>query len=316
MTLGAPKTAMFGGVLRARISSQCIKRSIRTNKELKKELDGLLGERTVSFPDLVADALKGSKIPEKDHGAVVSVCRTIAKGEEKKAMKMRAKRIRLKTQPPVPRNSSSLDQRKPPSSSASLRISLSDREMQEDYKQFVAGKKDPTKAKKKDKFWARLKEAYKHNGVDISLFGRMTTSAAFENMEASMQVAHAISTHAIVPETDYYTTVDDRQPKEQTGAGFVGEAQFSSAIFYKYFSLDWDALVANLGGNAELARKALRAFLDAAAVAVPSGKRNSYANNNPPRCYLGGSAGAARSYIICQFLFAGYGPLFRQCGEA
>jgi CRISPR system Cascade subunit CasC len=129
----------------------------------------------------------------------------------------------------------------------------------------------------------------------------MTTSDAFQDVEAAMQVAHAISTHATVNEVDYFTAVDDLG-RAGGGAGHVNEAMFNSACFYKYFSLDWDQLVHNLAGpepdqkgdeerhrkwkdevepEAErLAAATLGHFLRAAALTTPSGKQNSFAANN------------------------------------
>ena len=145
-------------------------------------------------------------------------------------------------------------------------------------------------------------EAVGGTAVDIALFGRMTTSEAFEDVEAAMQVAHAISTHGITDEVDYFTAVDDLG--KGPGAGHVGEAQFTSACFYKYLSLDWDQLVHNIAGpepgedsdkdahakwvkevkpNAErLAACTLGHFLIAAARTSPSGKQNSFASHCEP----------------------------------
>ena len=97
-----------------------------------------------------------------------------------------------------------------------------------------------------------------------------------------MQVAHAVSTHEVQIEVDYFTAVDDEQPKEETGAGHLGGFQFVSATFYKYFSLDWDGLVRNLDDDVELARQTVEAFIRAAALTTPTGKRNSFAHTNLP----------------------------------
>lgn len=162
-----------------------------------------------------------------------------------------------------------------------------------------------------DKFMAQLMSAQRMNPIDIALFGRMTTSDAFQNVEAAMQVAHAVSTHAATNEVDYFTAVDDLG--KGAGAGHVGEAQFTSACFYKYFSLDWNQLVHNLAGPApkapnktakkeehEAHQKAMEAYAQArqdamrlAACALghfligvarisPSGKQNSFASHCEP----------------------------------
>lgn len=163
----------------------------------------------------------------------------------------------------------------------------------------------PKKPSHMDKFLETLTAAHQHDAVDIALFGRMTTSDAFEDVEAAMEVAHAISTHAIGRnEVDYFTAVDDLGVGP--GAAHVAENQFNSATYYKYFSLDWDILVQNLAGpepSAEelkadseslrrwqdnlqkathLAGKALGFFIRAAALTIPSGKKKGHANNNLP----------------------------------
>lgn len=104
-------------------------------------------------------------------------------------------------------------------------------------------------------------------------------------VEAALQVAHAISTHEARPEVDYYVAADDI-PGADAGAGFVDEAMFASACFYKYFSIDWDDLVRNLtgfdGDREKLAAHTVGAFIKAAALANPTGKQNAHAAHNPP----------------------------------
>ncbi|MBZ0253695.1 MAG: type I-E CRISPR-associated protein Cas7/Cse4/CasC, partial [Candidatus Methylomirabilis sp.] len=132
---------------------------------------------------------------------------------------------------------------------------------------------------------------------DIALSGRMTEldrKGLFAeidlSVEAALASAHAISTHAVVNEVDYFTAVDDLT--KGTGAGHVAEAMFNSACFYKYFCLDWDQLVSNLTPRdaddaakkdaRRLAAATLGHFLRAAACTTPSGKKNSFAPFNPP----------------------------------
>jgi CRISPR system Cascade subunit CasC len=133
----------------------------------------------------------------------------------------------------------------------------------------------PDKPKKMDDFLAALKGWGHADAVDIALFGRMTTSDAFEDVEAAMQVAHAISTHEVVNEVDYFTAVDDLGQGPE--AGHLGETQFNSACFYKYLCLDWKQLVANLAGDSQLAKRALRELVPATAFTTPTGKQNGFA---------------------------------------
>jgi CRISPR system Cascade subunit CasC len=81
--LGAPKSAMFAGTLRARISSQCLKRSIRWSPLFRQALDGFIGTRTVCFPELVREALRASTVPAEEHDRIVRACGRIARAEDK-----------------------------------------------------------------------------------------------------------------------------------------------------------------------------------------------------------------------------------------
>ena len=305
--LGAPKSAIFGGALRARISSQCIKRSIRQSEVFRERMQGSLGTRTVYFPELVANALRDSSIPAEDHEALVRACVNIASKEKDDKSREDEDAVDAGgANEPVE------DAARPRTGQLIFVGPLEAREFvrvfeetrgndRATYKEFMGAASDSGKKKEDSKVKGgkqkekpekesrglkdmkkRLSGAYQKNAADIALFGRMVTSDAFENVEAAMQVAHAISTHRITPETDYYTAVDDLKGELDSGSAYLDEAQFSSATFYKYFSVNFDALCTNLGDNRELAARAVTAFIEAAATTVPSGKRNSYANNNLP----------------------------------
>jgi CRISPR system Cascade subunit CasC len=112
------------------------------------------------------------------------------------------------------------------------------------------------------------------------MFGRMLADNPEFNRDAAVQVAHAFTTHRITIEDDYYTAVDDlKKPEEDMGAGFVGEAGFSSGIYYLYVCVNRELLVKNLAGDRALAARGLSALVHALATATPSGKLNSFANH-------------------------------------
>lgn len=117
---------------------------------------------------------------------------------------------------------------------------------------------------------------------DIALFGRMLAEKPALNLNAACQVAHALSTHPIAMEMDFYTAVDDLAPDEETGAGMMGFTGFNSACFYRYARIDWNQLVDNLNNDKDLARRTVEGFLRAATSAVPTGKQNAFAAHNPP----------------------------------
>ncbi len=83
-------------------------------------------------------------------------------------------------------------------------------------------------------------------------------------------------------EFDFYTAVDDLQPEAETGAGMMGTIEFNSACFYRYANIDCKQLKENLGGDTELAKKTIEAFIRASVNAIPTGKQNSFAAQNPP----------------------------------
>ena len=118
--------------------------------------------------------------------------------------------------------------------------------------------------------------------MDIALFGRMLAVMPEKNQHAACQVAHAISTHSVEREFDFYTAVDDLKPEDTAGADMMGTIEFNSACFYRYAVVDWEKLVSNLQGDADLAGKGLRAFLEGFVIAEPTGKQNTFAAHNPP----------------------------------
>jgi CRISPR system Cascade subunit CasC len=131
-----------------------------------------------------------------------------------------------------------------------------------------------------DKFREDRAEKYIPHAVDIAMFGRMTTSSPFKDVEAAVQVAHAFSTHAVEQEFDYYTAVDDISG--EAGAGFIGETSFNSATYYKYINIHWEGLLANLQNDVAIASDTVRALIETAMFAIPSGKQNSFAAHNLP----------------------------------
>src|SRR5690606_11785196 len=106
------------------------------------------------------------------------------------------------------------------------------------------------------------------------------------NADASCQVAHAISTHRVDREFDYFTAVDDENPEDSSGAGMIGTVEFNSSVYYRYSVVDLDQLEENLGGDLELARDAVAAYARAVVEAAPSGKQNTFAAHNLPSVVL------------------------------
>jgi CRISPR system Cascade subunit CasC len=115
--------------------------------------------------------------------------------------------------------------------------------------------------------------------VDIALFGRMLAAAPAHNFEAAAQVAHGFTVHRASAEDDYFTAVDDLNPRdEDIGAGHVNEAGFGAGVYYLYVCINRDLLDANLGGDSSLRDRALAALIEAIAKVSPTGKQASFAS--------------------------------------
>lgn len=261
--LGAPKTCYFGGVLRSRISSQCVKRSIRMSKEFQKLLGGI---RTRQLAKLIADQIVGESDVKKRAEKILDICGF----KPKKTKKQNAEED----------GSGNGDKSK--------MLVYTSREAIREMAALLQnsdGKSDEQLAKE---FGALISERVAV--PDMALSGRMLEpdksakkiwKGLSTTVEAALQVAHAISTHEARLEVDYFVAKDD-VPGDDAGAGYLNEAMFASACFYKYFSINWGALVENLKGNKELAAHTVGAFIRGAALVNPSGKQNSFAAHNPP----------------------------------
>lgn len=250
--LGRPKTALFGGVPRMRISSQAIKRAIRTSPLFRDSLDGAIGERTQRLGEKIVDYLKGKGV---EAARTLEIARQIAgafgkmKGE-KDDHPARIEQLAFIS----------------PEEKA-FAFELADR--------LAAGEELP-----RDKELAKIALRHADGAADIAMFGRMLADNPDFNRDAAVQIAHAITANKVEVENDYYTAVDDlKKPSEDAGAGFIGEAGFAAGVFYLYICIDRALLVENLAGDDELAARAVAALVKAAATASPSGKRNSFANH-------------------------------------
>ncbi|MDR1394051.1 MAG: type I-E CRISPR-associated protein Cas7/Cse4/CasC [Bifidobacteriaceae bacterium] len=118
--------------------------------------------------------------------------------------------------------------------------------------------------------------------IDVALFGRMVADIPAINVDAAAQVGHALSTHAVETEFDYFTAVDDENPREETGAGMIGTVEYNSATYYRFASVAVHLLRENLSGSWEAALDALDSFVEAFALSVPSGHVTTFAHRTRP----------------------------------
>lgn len=273
---GAPKDAIFGGVRRARVSSQCLKRAVRQHFAGLVESGELEAADLASRTKRVLDAVVKELVAKGRAEADASAKATLALAAMELTIKEDGKSEYLLF----------LGQRE---------ISDVARIVDEKWDTLIAAESTSTEGKKAGKAKKdaakqadpELKKALEKifNGgkaLDLALFGRMLADMPEKNQYAACQVAHAISTHGVDREFDFYTAVDDLKPEDTAGADMMGTVEFNSACFYRYAVVDWEKLVANLQGDVELAAKGLRAFLDGFVVAEPTGKQNTFAAHNPP----------------------------------
>jgi len=265
---GQPKSATFGGFRRARISSQCSKRSVRQMWRKRGQVS--VGERTKLLKSELTQLLMEEERTPEQVGAAVDTFLTQFYSKmdgEKTAVLLFVSREE---------------------------IDLCSAEINNNWDAL-------SNSKKVDKSTERNITRVIKNAVtssDIALFGRMLAEQPGRNTDGSCQVAHPISTHRVNMEMDFYTAVDDLNPAEETGAGMMGVVGFNSACYYRYALVDRDQLARNLarkterknGGWAqeldnadfEAADKVIKAFLESMVYAIPTGKQNSFAAQNLP----------------------------------
>ena len=260
---GAPKDAIFGGQRRARVSSQCFKRAVRlaaSEHELLPQAHR--GIRTKKLKALLLERLAGRDAEEA--GAKIEVALAAAGLKVKDDAK--TEYLLFLGEGEV-------------SAFAAL--------IEQHWDELPVGGDKKSKKDAKASLPAEIVKKAKAlldggKAVDVALFGRMLADLPSVNQDAACQVAHAISKHRVEREFDYFTAVDDKDDADETGAGLIGQVEFNSATLYRYAVLDLRKLLANLQGDRELALSAVEAFTRALALAIPSGKQNSFAAHNPP----------------------------------
>jgi CRISPR system Cascade subunit CasC len=275
---GAPKTAVYGGVPRARVSSQAWKRATREYFNDERLLDPAeLGVRTKKVIEVLADRIGGiepSLAGDDAQRLAVEVIQATG----------------LKVEVPKRKAAAAKDGAPEPPPESKYLLFLSSRQLDGLARLAVDGASD-IKAYLKDKEnKARAKEiADTRHSVDIALFGRMVADVADINVDAAVQVAHAISVHRVENESDYYTAVDDKNTDAEPGAGMIGTVDFNSATLYRYAAVGVHQLADNLGQGlredeplATPVRRAVEAFLHSFVASLPKGKINTFGHHTLP----------------------------------
>jgi CRISPR system Cascade subunit CasC len=269
--VGAPKTAVIGGTTRARVSSQCWKRFVRLALH---DLGIVLGSRTKLIASLISKACldKGAK-PEQAESCGSKIEHIfIKKSADKKAKRENE-------------NEGEQEEEVADDKTDTL-LFLSPHEVTliaDAFKEkgFVPDKViTQTDVKKQAKEIEKIigKPNYSIDGLDIALFGRMVAQAASLNVEAAASFSHALSTHKVTNEVEFFTALDDCST--EPGSAHMGSLEFNSATYYRYICMDIGQLFENLGG-AEFIPKAIDAFVKALYVAVPSARQTTQSGASP-----------------------------------
>lgn len=262
---GSPKTAVFGGSRRARVSSQAWKRATRVAFDSLLDKDEL-GVRTTRVVELVADRIAELNPDLSEQAATLAEGIVLSTG------------IKLGT---VKRTKTSGETSENQESGYLLFLSRQQITKLAQTAVELAAEPDPAAALKAFKGKDLL---HTDHSVDIALFGRMVADVSDLNVDACAQVAHAISVHTVDNEYDYFTAVDDVKREaadEDAGAGMIGTVEFNSSTLYRYATVDVDRLHESLG-TVLATRRAVEAFVRAFVESMPTGKQNTFANRTLP----------------------------------
>lgn len=282
--LGRPKTAVMGGVSRLRVSSQSLKRAWRTSEVFKTHLEHNIGIRTKRIGDEIFKKLKQGGIDEKKAVEyTTAIADLFGKAKSNKEEKDSSKTMAAAETEQL------------------VHYSQVEKQAVEHWAEKIISEKPPTSNISKrgnslkigplgKEILSSLDEI-KTTAVDIALFGRMMASSPQYNIEAAAQVGHAISTHSVAVEDDFFTAVDDLKQNsdlDDAGAGHLGVHEFGAGLFYIYACIDKKLLIQNLDNDEKLINNTIASLITCMATVAPEGKQNSYASR------------ARASYVRCE----------------
>jgi CRISPR system Cascade subunit CasC len=265
---GMPKSTVFGGRPRARISSQCQKRAVRLFYQENAEIDKVhFAQRSRAWMPELKSLLTEAGIPE-DKAAIAAKLALGILGAKIEGEAIESKTILFLGRTEIAaigdiliKNWSAIEPE-------------------------LAGKepKFPTKEPNIPKV---IEKALVDTGKpgDVALFGRMMASLPTVNVDAAVQMAHAISVNTLQQEFDFFTAVDDLGASDDQGADHIGETGYNSSTYYRFTTLDTEQLKQNLGTEDHAASIA-QAFAEAFVQAIPTGHQNGFAAHSLPAAVM------------------------------
>jgi CRISPR system Cascade subunit CasC len=283
--VGSPKTAIVGGVQRARVSSQAWKRPVRLS--LNDFSPVTLGYRTKLVSALIQNECKilgatdaqAKSCAERFEAIFLkksndSSTTTTSKGKGKKTEQAE---LGFETE---------TEEKTEKESEVDSLLFLAPNEVRTLAEAFASNGFDEKKTLPKEDKSKRSEDVVKIlknskiDAIDIALFGRMIAQASSLSVEAATSFAHAISTHKVIADIDLFSALDDDPLKLKKGPGssHLGALEFNSATYYRYVNLNLGQLYENLQG--QCFKEAIEAFVKALYLAVPSGRQNTMAGYN------------------------------------
>ena len=249
---GTPKTAIYGGVTRSRVSSQSWKRVMRQAFMTDSEgAEWLNSHRTKHAAKLLAGRIKKLSDGLSDEEALEKALEAF--------------------------NTTTVKPKKDKKTGEYLTgalLQLSNGQLDKLAHYVLSHDELDTK---------EIKETLmEKSSLDLALFGRMVADDPELNVDAASQVAHAISTHAIVPEYDFYTAIDDDKEDSQAGSAMMGTLAYNSSTLYRYANVNINELMHNLGST-ELTIEGVKLFVKEFMLTMPTGKENTFANKTLPQ---------------------------------
>lgn len=256
--LGSPKTVIYGGTERTRVSSQSWKRVVR------HEIERRLGDPAIRTRRLV-QAVSGQLAARGwDPGLANAGARQVILSAAKGGIKLEKDQ-----------DITSVTLYLPAAGVEQLAAIVAEHR---DVVAAEAAKKEPKPVLPQDRVAAVLRST----NATIQLLGRMLAELPGGEVDGAVQFAHAFTTHSTVVETDFFTAVDDIEKEGDPGSAHMNAAQFSAGTFYRYANIGLAGLLENLDGDAAAAWELTGEFLRAFVATVPSGKQNATAAQTIP----------------------------------
>ena len=309
--LNSPKTAMFGGVQRARVSSQAWKspireemkeieialfkgnRSRRMVSELSTKLQkkGLEKDTSVIISEHVADIIE--TLDTKTDGDGFRKIKTLmffSEAEYDAVVDAVTDETRVIAETVRDLTNAFSDASKALKETDDEKKDAVKKEMERLEREIEKTGKKLAKAFNDKKIRDAIKSVQLKDAADIALFGRMVANDHSLTVEAASMFSHALSTHKADNEIDFFAAVDDLQPSEEAGAGMTGTLEFNSATYYRFAALNLDMLADkdHLGAmTAEERQSIVRTFLEATIKAMPAARKYTMNGNTIPVYVLG-----------------------------